>query len=1217
MKILKIALQNINSLKSDTPIRIDFENSQFKDIGLYAITGPTGAGKTTILDAITIALYHSVPRFNKTKGMLLDVVSFGANDAFSRVTFENNNVIYEGYWGIRLANKSGVRLKNPIEEVSLKNLSTGKILADQKRKYIEEIETVTQLDYTQFLRSVMLAQGEFASFLSAKGPEKGKLLEQITGEEIYKKIGQNILDRKSKEDSLLKELESTINSEDTIKEEERILLTQQQDQNKVQITALENELKSVKRITDWYTQQHKLLLHGEEIEKRRIEIEKFIESHKSELALLDLNEKAEPFKELLQRIHQADESQKEKKKEIIILSDQLEQLIPSITTLQSAEKINSTQLKLAKTEANDWLPKFDEILKIETDLKNQKENQSKTNERLKEINLALDSLRLEEKKVSTNSHNTTIALKSVAAYIDEHEKLTEVDTQISSWTTDLTTLKNKKDTLSLSKQFVAEKQNIITTSTITLRTQKKGLEKEEKQLTDVNNQLETTSENFKKHDLTSLITQKESLVIAESNWTSLKQWSEDFIKFENQKSILNNTKKTLLTEISKHEKELIEVTKSITSQNKLVVNAERILDLEKSIKNYDSDRLKLVKGQACGLCGATEHPFVDHAASINISKSESDLFERKSELSKLTDKKNELEKLIGITKSKVENSTNQLHLIDEQLKSIQIKANDLKLACGLSDTDTINKQLNSVKTTLPNIENQLKNTQELQIQKENLSQLIQTKKEETNTLKTEILTLEQSLKYTQEEVNIKQASIADISKICTTIENDLNIRLTLFNYELPTPGNTSKFIKDIEQDILLFNSKTKEVVLLKNQYDRFELEAKNIQKQIASTTEDRNNFSEQITNIIKNIEVGTVKRHSILPSTISVVFKRNELQIAENKLMIAIEENTKELQSQLNQKTQKDTLKKEHLEGFKKHTKELEMSNTELNKQLINSDFDTKQTVISALLNKEDKTRIKENKELIKEKSIKLETLKSELKKSIDLLNQSKNFEIEEDEIKIKFEELNRQNNNLIKESGGIDERFRKDQEIRDRNKGIYAKIDAQTKTCDTWKQLFHLIGNSKDAFNTYVQRITLQNLLKLANIHLYNLNKRYSLKMERFYKKGEELNFNLIDHYQTNQSRLVETSSGGEKFIISLALALGLSDLASKNVKIDSLFIDEGFGTLDNNTLETVISTLETLQSQGKMIGIISHVENLKERIQTQIQIIKKSNGISVVDII
>jgi exonuclease SbcC len=132
----------------------------------------------------------------------------------------------------------------------------------------------------------------------------------------------------------------------------------------------------------------------------------------------------------------------------------------------------------------------------------------------------------------------------------------------------------------------------------------------------------------------------------------------------------------------------------------------------------------------------------------------------------------------------------------------------------------------------------------------------------------------------------------------------------------------------------------------------------------------------------------------------------------------------------------------------------------------------------------------------------------------------------------------------------------------------------------------------------------------------LYNLNRRYSLQLNPQYKTGEELNFKLVDHYQADEMRLVDTSSGGEKFLISLALALGLSDLASYNVSIGSLFIDEGFGTLDSNTLETVISTLETLKAQGKMIGIISHVDSLKERISVQIQVLKKSNGVSVVEI-
>jgi exonuclease SbcC len=97
MKVLKIELQNINSIKCDTPVVIDFEHQRFEDVGLFAITGPTGAGKTTLLDAITIALYRQVPRFEKSgkKGSLEDVVSYGSSTAMARVTFEAQNIRYE------------------------------------------------------------------------------------------------------------------------------------------------------------------------------------------------------------------------------------------------------------------------------------------------------------------------------------------------------------------------------------------------------------------------------------------------------------------------------------------------------------------------------------------------------------------------------------------------------------------------------------------------------------------------------------------------------------------------------------------------------------------------------------------------------------------------------------------------------------------------------------------------------------------------------------------------------------------------------------------------------------------------------------------------------------------------------------------------------------------------------------------------------------------
>lgn len=1214
MKILKIALQNINSLKSDTPIIIDFQNKHFKDIGLYAITGSTGAGKTTILDAITIALYHNVPRFNKTKGTLIDVVSYGANEAFCSVTFENNSIIYEGYWGIRLANKTGAPLKNPIEKVSLKNITKEEILADQKKKYIQSVEKVTQLDYTQFLRSVMLAQGDFASFLSAKGPDKGKLLEQITGEDVYKKIGQNILDRKSKEENLLKELENSLNAEDILKDDERITLTNLQSANKKQILALETDLKLIQKIADWYTNHKNLLKDGETINKQDKDIQSFIEKNKAELSLLTLNEQAEPFEDLLKNIKRTETISKEKETSINTLSKELALLNPDILNTETKVKTLTSNFKKAAINIQIWQPKFDSILKIEADIEHQKESFVKKEENTNNLNKIIKQLETEQERISNEIKTNAITLKTENNYVNDNKILAEVDTHISSWTTDLITLKDQKKTISDNKIFILSQENNITKSNNELAIKVKEFDKKEEAVKALENEASLLSKSLKTNNLTELILKKDHLATTETNWKLFKQYAENYNTLLKEKDTLTKVEKLLLTEITTQNKQVLNTNKTVLLQDKLVIDAQRILDLEKSIKNYEKDRLKLIAGQACVLCGATEHPFVINEKKINLSQTENDLKERKAKLITLTKTKNELEKQLEVSKSKTVITSEQLKAVETEIEAIRIKATALNLTLQLSEGYKIDEQLNNTKTALLKIKEQIKTSQNLQLQKERLYLSLKEHTNSLNSFKIDIAKIKENIKHDKETANTRLKTNAQLYNTSSLLEEDLKTRLAVFKYDIPTPENTKEFIANIEGSILLFNTRTKKLSVLKNDESKFNLELKNTQQILASETKEHTLFNKQLVEINKSIETLTNKRIEILPLTISATTKRTELQSLENKINIALEEQTKKLQIKQKLKGEKFVLKNKNVTEHLKYKNELDKLDISFNEQLNNSNFKNKDAVKKALLDKNTKESIQKNKTRIQENLIKINTLKDSYKEDLDGLLKLKDFSITETENNLKLITLQKQQKELITTSGTIIERFRKDQEIRDRNKEIYLKIDKQAKTCNTWRQLFYLTGNTKDAFNVYVQRITLQNLLKLANIHLSNLNKRYSLKMENTYKKGEELNFNLIDHFQTNQSRLVDTCSGGEKFIISLALALGLSDLASKNVKIDSLFIDEGFGTLDNYTLETVITTLETLQSQGKVIGIISHVENLKERITTQIKINKKSNGVSTV---
>ena len=183
--------------------------------------------------------------------------------------------------------------------------------------------------------------------------------------------------------------------------------------------------------------------------------------------------------------------------------------------------------------------------------------------------------------------------------------------------------------------------------------------------------------------------------------------------------------------------------------------------------------------------------------------------------------------------------------------------------------------------------------------------------------------------------------------------------------------------------------------------------------------------------------------------------------------------------------------------------------------------------------------------------------------------------------------------------------------------KTIQDSIIEVQKANKKWEVLNRLIGDATGTeFNKFAQDLSLQRLILLGNKRLKQLNDRYEL--DRFIAGEDKNQLYVIDNHMGGLRRSVKTLSGGETFLMSLALALGLSDLASKNVEINSLFIDEGFGTLDPETLDLTLDTLERLQAESnKTIGIISHVNALKERIQTQIVLDRNTQGYSQLEVV
>ena len=211
------------------------------------------------------------------------------------------------------------------------------------------------------------------------------------------------------------------------------------------------------------------------------------------------------------------------------------------------------------------------------------------------------------------------------------------------------------------------------------------------------------------------------------------------------------------------------------------------------------------------------------------------------------------------------------------------------------------------------------------------------------------------------------------------------------------------------------------------------------------------------------------------------------------------------------------------------------------------------------------------------------------------------------------FDELNETLGQTNQQLGLLSNQINENTARQDKLKDLKHELDLLNREYQDWHYLHGLIGSQKgDKFRKFAQGLTLDNLIYLANRQLEKLTGRYLLKR----KEDQSLEMQIIDLWQGEQVRDTNTLSGGESFLVSLALALALSDLVSHKVSIDSLFLDEGFGTLDKETLDIALDALDNLNASGKTIGVISHIDAMKERIPVQIKVRKKSGlGISELD--
>lgn len=379
-----------------------------------------------------------------------------------------------------------------------------------------------------------------------------------------------------------------------------------------------------------------------------------------------------------------------------------------------------------------------------------------------------------------------------------------------------------------------------------------------------------------------------------------------------------------------------------------------------------------------------------------------------------------------------------------------------------------------------------------------------------------------------------------------------------------------------------------------NAIDEITKEQKELSEQISQNKEqirqildieDINEFEKTITESINTI----IKKHNTLQNELSSLKSKDE---SLNTQIFNLEE-----------KQSKDT-------------KTLEELNQEFETLLCEYAFTSEELFEKALLDKAEFASLSRLCKTIEDQYTQTETLKTE---TTNRLKEQKERNLTERGLDEVNEELNTLQNlidELQKAMGSLEKELEINAQNIKKSEDKIKELEKKKESFRVWVKLNEMIGSSSgDKFAKFAQGITLDQLIYLANQHLKILSPRYEL--QRSIDTGKLLEIEVIDGFQGDVVRPVSTLSGGESFIVSLALALGLSALASQKIAIDSLFLDEGFGTLDSDSLEMALNALNALQSSGKMVGVISHVEALKERIGVQIRVVPRGDGTSLVEVV
>ena len=1248
MRIDKIELCNLASLEGEHII--DFGKEPLHSAGIFAITGNTGAGKSTILDAICLALYGHAPRFDNGEklrylgletdaqtnslysGDVRSILRRGQTSGYSRVTFSlPDGTAYQAEWSIRIK-----RTGTPDSAQRFLRKIYPKREEYESRETSSRIQNLTHLTYEQFTRTVILAQNSFANFLHAKQADKSLLLENLTGTETFGRISEIVYkeadNAKKRYDEMLKIIEglglNLLNDETLAKLNEQLTLYRSQ------LTRDDTALKRIGEQLQWYADYDAAQQEMEKQKKIQFEAQRTYNSLYNKKQELDRYDTVLPFQEIYHIIRQTELGISRIKEQYSTCQKELSDEKSTLGKISKQYQTAKSRLAEEQDAYEHQLPQFNlghtmegEISALNSDISKKNDTLDRLRETMRTQRESMTAKESERDGITHKINQLRQQMQVMAMYRPLIENIETVKAQLQR------IYDMDDEAIKLNKQLEDD------------RKQQQEYKRQGHTRTEERNRLQSELSSLKdallvheqaNHGLSSTDLQQRMTNISDVHRRSvsaLRLWkriSDAYTELEDKEDEMRR-REISLTSI---EDDLSKLSAQLQTQTE-IRNSLRTSYMLSQSDNIKELRQQLREGNACPVCGATHHPYHSETEQElgrlltdlekNYKTAEDNVVKTRNEIETKQEKRADEQGQLQIIRDYYSKTQTQLKSDIEEWKDFQDMDKSFK-DCSASVNRPMRQSL--LMQLLDNTSREMKQQEEINVQfnqhQEAINNINQKIRSNTESLQDNY----HALSNIQSEQRVLDAAIAQKQGQLQKFDHDSTFLLSEIDKLMPDATWKEKWKNSHDncmQWLITMAEQWNECSTSLNSSQQQEFRLQEEVNALLTWISDKKHSCTDLEQDIHTIQETINDKQSQLSRMFGKLTPNEALQKQQDVLHQATQtmEETQKLYEKHLEVCQKLEGQLQNLERQQhEHEDDLQKSHSELDIRIsrFNNEHSTLQYFELEKLFTDPRdwnqlrATIGESYDHLRQANFNVEVASNRI---LQLQQAGGHPSESQDEtepaLRNSFDSFTKHRATVSTDLTQAEMRLKMHCNALDEIKNQETERLQLKQDAENWAKLNQIIGSADGKkFREITQCYTFQVLVGYANQHLQSLTPRYRLQA-----RPGTLWLEIIDRDMLSQVRPIGTLSGGETFIVSLALALGLSSLSSNNTDIASLFIDEGFGNLDNASLDLVISSLENLHAtQGRKVGIISHTEQICSRISPQIHLIKSPGGKSKIEI-